>query len=123
MGDMNATESNNAYRELIGSNDPTGFQLLDSFREIVPLPGLQERTFNGFTGASIGSRIDYILHSNFFQAEQASIVRTEFNGQYPSDHYPVTALLRPIPEPASILLLVAGALPLLASRRSRSLLT
>ena len=101
MGDLNANEDNVAYLDLIGSNDPGGFQLLDSYREVFPVRSPEEATFNGFTGRTFGSRIDYVLHSDFFQSNDASIVRTNFNGSYPSDHYPVTALLRPIPEPSS----------------------
>ena len=99
MGDLNSTETNVAYLNLIGSNDPGGLQLLDSYREVVPVQQGTEATFNGFVGTTFGSRIDFVFHDDFFQATEASIVRTSFSGRYPSDHYPVTAVLQ-LPFPA-----------------------
>ncbi len=121
MGDLNATETNVAFRDLIGSNDPDGFQLRDSYREIFPERSPQEATFNGFSGVTYGSRIDYILHSDFFEADEASIVRTNLAGSYPSDHYPVTAILRSIPEPStlSLIAVAVGPMLLLAACRRR----
>ena len=52
--------------------------------------------------------IDFVLHDDYFQTAEATIVRTSFGGRYPSDHFPVTALLFPraVPEPATLGLLV-----------------
>jgi endonuclease/exonuclease/phosphatase family metal-dependent hydrolase len=123
MGDLNASESNVAFLDLIGSNDPGGFQLLDSYREVAPVRDRHEATFNGFTGATFGFRVDYVLHNVFFQTDDASIVRTDFSGSYPSDHYPVTALLRPIPEPSTFLLATLGlSLIAMCRRANRSTL-
>ncbi|MCA9103737.1 MAG: endonuclease/exonuclease/phosphatase family protein [Planctomycetales bacterium] len=119
MGDLNANENNAAYRELVGVNDPGGLQLLDSYREVVPVRTALEASFHGFTGGTYGSRIDFVLHSDAFVAEDATIVRTSFDGSYPSDHFPVTATLRLVPEPGSLgcaLLTLTGAL---VTRRRR----
>jgi endonuclease/exonuclease/phosphatase family metal-dependent hydrolase len=118
MGDLNANERNAAFLDLLGNNDPAGFQLLDSYREVVPEQSRSEATFHGFNGVTSGLRIDYVLHSDFFRAAEASIVRTEFSGRYPSDHYPVTALLQPIPEPSSLAQFACAAMPWVARRRT-----
>jgi endonuclease/exonuclease/phosphatase family metal-dependent hydrolase len=117
MGDLNASENNAAYLDLIGNNDPGGLQLLDSYREVFPVRESQEATFNGFGGTTFGSRIDYVLHSDRFQAVDASIVRTSFDGSYSSDHYPVTATLRLVPEPSSLALLVLACLIIIVTDR------
>ncbi len=120
MGDLNNFETGGAYRSLIGDFDPGGFQLLDSYREVVPIQDSEERTFHGFNGGTTGSRIDYVLHSDDFLTVDASIVRTDFDGYFPSDHYPVTAMLQTpqvIPEPSTTALILAAALFFVGRRR------
>ena len=53
-----------------------------------------EGTFSAFNGKRSGGRIDWILHSPTFRTVSAAIDRTEESGRFPSDHYPVTAVLR-----------------------------
>ena len=53
-----------------------------------------EATFNDWKGTVKGSRIDYILHTKDWEPLAADIVRTSYEGFWPSDHYPVTAKLR-----------------------------
>jgi endonuclease/exonuclease/phosphatase family metal-dependent hydrolase len=48
-------------------------------------------TFNLFTGFRFGPRIDYIFTEHTLRICESSIVRTSFNGRYPSDHFPITA--------------------------------
>jgi len=79
-GDLNCHEDSAEFLELIGQNDPTGFQLLDSYREVHP--------------GGPDSRIDYVLYSAYFEAIGATIERAQIYGRYPSDHYPVTGTLR-----------------------------
>ena len=93
MGDLNAFDFQPAYLDLLGQSDPGGFQLQDSYREISPDQGPDERTNHGFLGHTEGQRIDYILHSNDFHTEATEIVHTSFDGFYPSDHYPITSTL------------------------------
>jgi|GEM_PF-5442137 len=40
------------------------------------------------------TRIDFIFHPADFVATERTIDRTVHEGRYPSDHYPVTAVLR-----------------------------
>ena len=52
-----------------------------------------EGTFNAFRGETTGERIDAILVSPSWRVRSADILHTERNGRYPSDHFPITALL------------------------------
>ena len=51
-------------------------------------------TFHGFRGGSDGEKIDTILMTGAWTVESAAILRTSKGDRYPSDHYPVTAVLR-----------------------------
>ncbi len=51
-------------------------------------------TYHGFKGRRKGDPIDYIFFSEEFELEDAYIDQTSFNGRYPSDHYPLVAILR-----------------------------
>ena len=73
----------------------TGTSLLvDTFRQFHPDKGKAEGTFNGFRGRKEGPRIDWILASRSLTCTSAEIDRTSENGRYPSDHFPVSAVLR-----------------------------
>ncbi|WP_237564727.1 endonuclease/exonuclease/phosphatase family protein [Blastopirellula marina] len=51
-------------------------------------------TFNGWSDKSKGARIDWIFHSQGFQATDSTIDRWKSDqGRYPSDHCPVTTTL------------------------------
>ena len=96
MGDFNAPEDSDAIAYVKGTGHPVGqtpVQAVDSFRVLHP-----ERnnvgTFNGFTGRSSGSKIDYIFVTPGIRILEASILTTNKNGRYPSDHFPVTARLQ-----------------------------
>jgi endonuclease/exonuclease/phosphatase family metal-dependent hydrolase len=90
-GDFNATESNEVYEVLIKSREQP--VLLDAYRIFHPNVTLLEGSFHGFTGTRNGLRIDLILHTEHFQPTEAAIDYTNRDGMYPSDHYPVTAVL------------------------------
>ena len=96
LGDFNAAEDNPAIAYVQGAGDLTDHtpvEAVDTFRVLHP----DEKTvgtFNGFTGRMSGSKIDYIFVSPEFRTVGASIVRTNREGRYPSDHYPVTAHVR-----------------------------
>ena len=94
MGDLNAPEDSKAVSELVGAKDAPGRPLKDSFRAVHPEPSREESTFNHWKGTTVGKRIDFILHTAEFKPTAAEIVRTDYDGRWPSDHYPVTATLR-----------------------------
>jgi endonuclease/exonuclease/phosphatase family metal-dependent hydrolase len=94
MGDLNAGERSAEYRELCHGNNETGRKLVDSYREIYAERKLDESSFGGWEGRTEGGRIDFILHTDEFTPTAAAIDRTNYEGRWPSDHYPVTATLR-----------------------------
>ncbi len=93
-GDFNATEDQQPYASLVSGYRSNGAPLIDAFRMANPtrLPG--ESTSSRWVGKRKGSRIDWILHSQEFTTLQSVINHTMDNGRYPSDHYPVQAILR-----------------------------
>ncbi len=52
-----------------------------------------EGTISGFKGLTTGARIDWILYRGGLKALEAETVTHQREGRYPSDHYPVLALL------------------------------
>jgi endonuclease/exonuclease/phosphatase family metal-dependent hydrolase len=94
MGDFNSDEDSSAVKELVGANGSPAHKLADSFRELRPVRSPDESSFNGWAGNVKGSRIDFILHTSEFRPVAADIVRTSYDGRWPSDHYPVVATLK-----------------------------
>ena len=92
-GDFNAGEGSPPYRALVGDC------LVDTFRISKPTRTADEGTFTAWKGKRDGNRIDWVLCSPNFRVLSAAIDHTEFDGRYPSDHYPVTATLRSKPNP------------------------
>lgn len=92
-GDFNAGEQNAAITQLLrdaGSRAP----LIDTFRAMQP-DAKEVGTFTGFTiGQTTGDKIDYVLVTPGIEVVSAAIDRTTRDGRYPSDHFPVTALVR-----------------------------
>jgi len=93
-GDFNITEDNPAYAILVRPTTPGAIRWIDSFREVHPTRGPDEATGHSFKGRTQGSRIDFIFHTDQFIASESAIDRTARDGRYPSDHFPVTAVLR-----------------------------
>ena len=92
-GDFNAGEENDAYRAFFGEPDAPVF---DAYRAIHSTRTNDEGTFSSFKVTETkGPRIDWIGASREWQVRQAEIDRTARNEHTPSDHFPVTAVLRP----------------------------
>jgi endonuclease/exonuclease/phosphatase family metal-dependent hydrolase len=94
IGDLNSFEDTLAFKTLINAKDSSGRELADSFRELHPKKSPDESSFNDWSGTLKGSRIDFILHTSEFTPVAADIVRTSYDGHWPSDHYPVIATLK-----------------------------
>jgi len=95
-GDFNAGEDNPVIKYLKGSvklMDSTPIPVVDSFRVLHPDTKIVG-TGNRFQGRSNGAKIDYIFTTKETQAIETAIIRTNREGRYPSDHFPVTAQLR-----------------------------
>ncbi len=101
-GDFNTGENNPVVRYLKGEQEsPVGGNglaknptvLVDTFRVLHP-DAQQVGTFNGFKGNGSGAKIDYIFTQPGVEVLRAEILRDSKDNRYPSDHYPVTAVLR-----------------------------
>ncbi|MBD3674223.1 MAG: endonuclease/exonuclease/phosphatase family protein [Planctomycetaceae bacterium] len=93
-GDFNTTEDRQPYQELISGSRGNEIPIVDSYRNTFPERSENESTSSRWTGNRTGSRIDWILHSQDFTTLQSVINYTNENGRYPSDHYPVQAIVR-----------------------------
>lgn len=92
-GDLNVTDDHPGYLALVSSDAPAP-ALHDIFRQVHPTAGPEEATFHNFGGNRKGRRIDFILASPELKGVEAAIDYTNRDGRYPSDHYPVTAVLQ-----------------------------
>jgi endonuclease/exonuclease/phosphatase family metal-dependent hydrolase len=90
MGDFNAPETSPELQVLLQGEHA----LIDSYRALFPTASADEGSFGGWEGKRDGDRIDFILHTKEFKPVTAEVVRTNYDGLWPSDHYPVTATLR-----------------------------
>ena len=85
-GDFNTPPGSPAYERLVDKD------LVDSYLAVHRKEsGGTSHPFNGKAGPR---RIDWILHTRGFKTIEADIVRTAYDGRYPSDHFPVTAVVR-----------------------------
>ena len=85
-GDFNCEEDNPAILTILKGG------LVDSYR-IKNKKSKEEGTFHSFKGGTDGEKIDFIFISKHFKVKHAEIVRDSYNGKFPSDHFPVTAVL------------------------------
>lgn len=85
-GDFNAGEDNNAINILLSA----GFT--DSFRKVNP-DEKEVGTYHAFKGTTSGDKIDYILCTKEIKVYKAEILRDNKEGKYPSDHFPVNAVI------------------------------
>ena len=86
-GDFNADKDSNAYRLLTGDG-----VLIDAFRQVHPNEE-DEATFHAFGRPEEMAAIDWILVSDHFRVLDAQIDRSRHGNLFPSDHYPVMAVL------------------------------
>lgn len=85
-GDFNCGDENPAIKIVISKG------LIDTYRSVNEKQP-DEGTFNSFKGEIDGDKIDFIFASKIFNVVQSEIVRTSYNGKFPSDHFPVTAVI------------------------------
>jgi endonuclease/exonuclease/phosphatase family metal-dependent hydrolase len=91
-GDLNVAENHAGVRALL-SSDGGSPALVDAYRQVHREAAAEEGTFHGFSGRRGGRRIDHIVTTPDWTAAEATIDYTNNGGRYPSDHYPVTAVL------------------------------
>jgi endonuclease/exonuclease/phosphatase family metal-dependent hydrolase len=101
-GDFNAGEANPAMRYLKGEvravpskSGPCAVvpTLVDTFRVLHP-DDTTVGTFHGFSGKRDGEKIDYVLASPDWKVLDACIAYDNSDGRYPSDHFPVMAVVK-----------------------------
>jgi endonuclease/exonuclease/phosphatase family metal-dependent hydrolase len=91
-GDFNVGERNPALATLVAGTD--GARFVDTYRVLHPDETVVG-TFSGFKMGNVnGDKIDYVLAPPDAEVITAEIIRTSRNDRYPSDHFPVTALIR-----------------------------
>ncbi len=94
-GDFNAGVNSPPYQAMFGKSSTTGESpLMDTYAIIHANADEPSGTFNGFRGTADGARIDWVAVSRNVSIESADIDRISFDGRYPSDHFPVTAILK-----------------------------
>ncbi len=93
-GDFNCGFQSDPYNALVAGSGEGPAPLLDSYHSIHPAPTGQEGSFSSWRGATDGPRIDWVLHSQELTALSADIDHTRQQGRFPSDHYPVRAVLK-----------------------------
>ena len=92
-GDFNAAPNSAPHKAMVGSTE-NRIRLVDTYAALhVPRPREQEGTAHRFNGKPSSGRIDWVLCSPDFKVRSASIDRFHREGRYPSDHFPVTAVL------------------------------
>lgn len=94
-GDFNTDQASPPYEALFATVDDQPSSVVDSYRTNNPDKKPNEGTFSGFNAnATNGARIDWIGVSRDWQIRSATIDRTSREGRTPSDHFPITAVLR-----------------------------
>jgi len=101
-GDFNMGEKNPVVRYFKGEQElpvadnglsENPIPLVDTFR-VLHADTAEVGTFNGFKGNGSGDKIDYILAQPGTTVIRAEILRDSKDDRYPSDHFPVIAVLR-----------------------------
>ncbi len=94
-GDFNCNPGSAPYEVLTG--DRGNLAELKDTHVALNLSGIDAGTYNAFRGDRTGPRIDWILFNRRFEALECRIDRRDFGGRYPSDHFPIIAILRLLP--------------------------
>ncbi len=92
-GDFNSEPDDPVIRFLQGDITLLGStaKLNDSFSQTDLNPGC---TFHNFKGGNEGAPIDYIFTTPGVQVLKTEIDRSQIDGAYPSDHYPVISIMK-----------------------------
>lgn len=91
-GDFNSDEASITYQVLLYSTESLEFNDTYRLRNLTRDPR-GESTSTRWNGNRAGRRIDWVLSSPHWRVTAAAIDDFNAQGRYPSDHYPVTAVL------------------------------
>jgi endonuclease/exonuclease/phosphatase family metal-dependent hydrolase len=89
MGDLNLTPDNPVYQKIL-----SGTSLSDSYNYMHPEETSMGATFHAWTSEIPVQRIDYIFISPDLKVLSSQVLHNQFNGKYPSDHFPVNSILK-----------------------------
>lgn len=112
LGDLNASEDSPPLRVLKDAG------LRDTYRVVQPRAE-DAGTYHAFRGVARGPKIDYVLCGPQWRVVAAEIVRRHEGGRYPSDHFPVLAVLELPRRPRWMPVVDAGKKLLVLPRRPR----
>jgi endonuclease/exonuclease/phosphatase family metal-dependent hydrolase len=88
MGDLNGGRQSEWYRELAGSG------ILKDSHALSPTAYEPNGSFNGFRHDAVQADvIDHIFVTRHFTADRWAVLTDTYRGRFPSDHFPVTAVL------------------------------
>jgi endonuclease/exonuclease/phosphatase family metal-dependent hydrolase len=93
-GDFNDDDSSQTYRTMI-AGAKVDAKLTDTFRVAHPKRSDEEGTQHSFHGTRSGPRIDWIFTTPAFETVAAGIDHSQVGSKYPSDHFPMLAIVRP----------------------------
>jgi endonuclease/exonuclease/phosphatase family metal-dependent hydrolase len=93
VGDFNTYAGSATYRAVLNGAEAPGLKLIDSYRFAYPEPAGNEGSYHLPAGVRMNRRLDWILYTPQFRAQDAQIINSKVDGRYPSDHFPVTATL------------------------------
>lgn len=94
-GDFNLSPDSESHAFFCGTKEIAGLQgrFIDAW--FAKKRSEQDAgTYNGFKGDQSGDRIDWILFTAEFEVKNIQIVHDHHQGRYPSDHFPVVAVLQ-----------------------------
>lgn len=90
LGDFNMKIDHPALHPLFYNS---ANRMVDTWTALYP-HRRNEGTYHKFRGSIFGPKIDFIFTEPKIRILAASINRQDFSGRYPSDHYPVSALIQ-----------------------------
>lgn len=92
-GDFNAAEGSSPINYLQSDvNNPV--KMNDSYRDIHPNE-VNSGTYHYYSGTKTENKIDYVFaETGTFTTTSADIIHYNENGNYPTDHYPVEAVIK-----------------------------
>ena len=95
MGDFNLPPTSKTHQLFAGKIDSANLKgsFIDPWEVLHKLEN-NAGTFNDFKGDKTGDRIDWILVTSQFRIKNIQIIHDSFDNRYPSDHFPVLAVLK-----------------------------
>lgn len=95
MGDFNLSPASKTHKLFVAEIDSSSFRgnFIDPWIALHKSE-LNAGTFNDFKGDKNGDRIDWILVTSPFKIKDIQIIHDSFDNRYPSDHFPVLAILK-----------------------------